>query len=185
MAFNAVRLSPSGPVIENEDGGTMQPGPGFQLRLDEGSTTIVSATLTASADSEMKQDPSDANPPFLRPQLDNPDQNRRYRITGAFDLTNSGVGSATCAVSLEMSFDGGTNWTQVALNEQVIPSDAVKHCRIDQTLTLGSVLGMPAQLDDVRCRLLVNPGAATNVSFVSGPSSGGDGSAFLQLVEAL
>lgn len=182
-----IRLSPSGPPITNDEGGTAVVGSGFTLRLNEGTTTVDTSfgAWTPATDIEVKYNPSNALLPFLRPALADPSAARRYRITGALDLLNVGVGTATITSRLDVSYDLGVTWGELVRQESLINTATVKHLRIDMPLNLGSVLATPVPVPapaTMTVRLVMQSSAA-GVSFAA--PDGTTGAAFLQLIEAL
>lgn len=182
-----IRLSPSGPPIANSDGGTAEVGEGFLLRMSEGTTIIDSGlgSWTPAQNYEVKADPATATAPFLRPELANPSPNRRYRVTGAVDLENTGLGTATITSTLEVSYDSGATWDTLVIQESEILFEQTKHVRIDQPLTLGSALNEPIT-DPPPASLMVRLLMRSNIATVLFKAEGGtSGAAFLQLTEHL
>lgn len=182
-----IRLSPSGPPIANSEGGIADVGPGFTLRVSEGTTTVDTGfgTWTPATDVELKYDPATAVPPFLRPGLATPSASRRYRVTGALDIQNANVGTATITSRIDVSYDAGTTWATMTTQESRINTGQIKHVRIDQPLTLGSLLANPVT-DPAPASITVRLVMQSSIADVSFMAPGGtSGAAFLQLIEAL
>lgn len=179
-----IRYSPSGPPITNSDGGTADVGAGFQLRLDEGTTSVDFGALTAATQYEVKFDPSTALAPFLRPRLTAPSALRRYRATGAIDMLNGNVGTATITLSIWVSYDEAVTWNQVAFVDSLIETGDRKHCRIDLPMTLGSALADPVPTNAPSMTIKLEVSASVADCRISAPDGDG-GTGFLQLSELL
>jgi hypothetical protein len=180
-----IRLSPSGPPIANESGGTADVGPGFPLRMVEGTTVVNGGVWTPSQNYECKIDPFTPDPPYLRPTLTNPSPDRQYRVTGAVDIINTGAGTATVTATIEVSYDDAATWNTLVIQESTINQSQAKHVRIDQPLTLGSALNEPVPAvapDSMQVRLLMR----SNIPDIAYEAPGGtSGAALVQLMEAL
>jgi len=179
-----IRLSPSGPPIANAQGGTAEVGVGFMLRLAEGTTSVDFFTMNAAQQYELKFDPTTALAPFLRPRLELPSQTRRYRITGAVDMFNNNVATATLTSRLWVSYDEALTWNQVAFVESLIETANRKHCRIDLPLTLGSDLATPVPADAPSITAKMTVVCSVPDGQFSAPDGDG-GTGFLQLTEHL
>lgn len=181
-----IRYSPSGPPIANAEGGTADVGPGFLLRLAEGTTSVTTGLdLTAATQYELKYDPSTATAPFLRPRLTAPSGVRRYRATGTVDILSTTTNAtATITTRIFVSYDEAATWDLIGDCDHWIHNDHVKPCRMDVPLTLGSALAepVPAAAGSIMIKMTVEPSIA-GVVFAAPDGDGGTG--FLQLSEHL
>jgi len=192
-----LRLSPSGPVVENTNGGPFEPGPGAMLRLAEGTTTIggtlVVPTVPATIGTAL------GGGTVLVAQLDKPDPNLRYRATVLLDVLNTAT-NATSDVQLfiDTSVDGGATWVEEVANAHYVGAGTgssedlrcPRQVRCDMTMRLGSALAGPVGAASPSLRVRARIGQATsNTSCLvdsrdsSGSETGLVGSALLQLTE--
>lgn len=154
-----IRLSPSGTPIENSGGGPLDFGHGARLRMVEDQITMGGSTAiptTATTTSLISEDgfgaPAPLNPMVL--ELLNPKPGLYYRAMMRLDVANlnpSIVG--TVALFLDVSVDGGSNWTEVqGQGHTVYPNTYVsgestlsgnnRQMELAMVMTLGSALGV-------------------------------------------
>jgi hypothetical protein len=139
-----IRLSPSGPIIGK---GGNSPGTGARLRLTEATTPMAgSAAIPASPDAISPDGFGTNNPLVLT--LDAPKENLRYRANLSLDIVNASTNEASeVALYLDVSLDGGANYTNRAKNVHLINSSLSSFAEARQIqvwlpLTLGSALGI-------------------------------------------
>lgn len=119
-----IRLSPSGPDVENSDGGGFDPGNGARLRLSEATTTVgtttgVITTIAKVIGVNCSAAPVPTDFPMTA-SLTLPAENKRYRAELECDvmstLTNANI---LVTLTLQTSPDG-TTWTDYVHNEHTI-----------------------------------------------------------------
>jgi hypothetical protein len=125
--MTAIRLSPSGPFITNDDGGAFDPGPGARLRLVELQRTVVASgggslgvptSTPAVVNSSGFGGPEGADMilTLLAPKAD-----LAYRAEIRLDLFNvSSSHNAVAILYLDTSVDAGATWTNRSKNAHVI-----------------------------------------------------------------
>ncbi len=181
MAFETIRLSPSGAPIKNDQGAELKPGPGFVLRQDDDSIAVSNPGLTSGAATVITTDLSEGGTPLLV-QLANPKPTLRYRLDGsvAFQNTNTDTTTVTMTVELQVSIDDGMNWAIVSGNQsvQTLPPDGTVRVWCGQTLELGSFFGITDSSPSVQFRVLAT--AAGSGSEVNALGSSGNAQLLLQ-----
>lgn len=192
----AIRLSPSGPVVENANGGPLVPGSGMRLRLTETQFTMTgSLAIPASADTVGPAGfgaSSQATLTLLEPNAD-----LYYRANVELDVINTSTNTdGEVVLYLDTSVDGGTTWTNNVKTMHVSAkalgngtAGAVRaSCKL--LMTAGGSLGVD---DDhkvsiklrARAQLPVGVPANTlvNSAATSGAVTGLSGSVYLSLEE--
>lgn len=177
----AIRLSPSGPVI----GGAATPyapGPGARLRLTEAQCTI-GGTLTVTAPVTIAPTLGDV----FQVTLPNGNALLEYRGTIVCDVVNTDATSvAFCELYLESSTDA-SHWVEVGSNSHDVGEAAGRQVRLDVALTVGGNFGVQTGLP---VTLRAKIGASSGSLKISSPvTPGGDlnsrGTVLLQLEECL
>jgi hypothetical protein len=160
--FLPIRYSPSGPIIENANGGQCTPGPGFLLRQVDAQATAGALTLSSS----FQQIPA-SGPTDFELELTNVTPGLRYgaEIRTVFASASNAV--ARVSLELQWSVDGGAFVS--AGNPQSWDIDCVTIQSIStpyqSLLVLGSALSAPIPADGaaslkVRFAALVSTGTA-------------------------
>lgn len=184
----AIRLSPSGPVIQNANGGTMVPGPGARLRLVEASCTI-GGTLAITPS------PETLGPvlggPALTVSLPNPQGGLEYRVTALLDVFNTSTNvTASVELYLDLSTDGGATWPEKASNTHLVGFTGARQVRCDMKLAPGGSLGVGAGVTSLIARARIGASAGTPNVLAESAGTPGDaatsvGTVLLQLEECL
>ncbi len=185
---NAIRLSPSGPVIQNANGGTMVPGPGARLRLVEASCTIGGSLAISTV------------PQVIGPQLGNgltlslplplPQAGLEYRVTALVDVLNL---STNVTASVELYIDtspDNVTWTEQASNTHLVGFSGARQVRCDMKLKAGSLLGVGPASTGMNTRVRIGASAGSPNALVESASTPADaattvGSFLVQLEECL
>lgn len=190
-----IRLSPSGPFIENGGGGTFAPGDGARIRLVQGSCTVSSVTQIPTVTPAVIGAPGLGLTSIIQ-HLDNPQPGRKYRATIHCDLANQATTDGVVTLFLDTSTDGAT-WTEAASNvhnvmggAQLDERNGSRSARCDLLLTDGASLGVtsspPSPALYVRARILGNNNLTAFCLLVSDPTDAdGVGSILLELEETL
>lgn len=192
-----IRISPSGPVVENSSGGPFEPGTGAMLRLSEGTTTIGGSLRILTTAQTIGTQLGGGT--VLVATLDAPNPALRYRATVLLDVQNTSTNSsAEVQLFLDTSIDGGTTWVEEVANAHSIGQAGgaallgpeTKQIRLDMTLRLGSALGsdMTTVSPSLKVRARVAQAADTTLCVVSSLATSGEetgltGSVLLQLSE--
>jgi hypothetical protein len=181
----AVRLSPSGPVISNSGGGPLTPGAGAQLRLVEAQCTIGGSLAVSTV------------PQVLGPTLGatsfsvalaSPNVALNYRVTALLDVLNSSTNvTASAELYIDTSTDGNT-WVEQASNTHLVGFSGARQIRCDLTLKSGATLGVVAGQASLIVRARIGASAGNpNLLAESAITPGGDGKSvgtvLLQLAE--
>lgn len=188
MSNNAIRLSPSGPVIQNANGGTMVPGPGARLRLVEASCTIGGSLAISTV------------PQVIGPQLGNgltlslplplPQAGLEYRVTALIDVFNLSTNvTGSCELFIDTSPDNVT-WTEQASNSHFVGFSGGRQVRCDMKLKAGSLIGVTAGATGLNVRARIgasagNPNILAESASTPGSAATSVGSFLLQLEECL
>jgi len=194
--MTAIRLSPSGPVIENLDGGPLVPGTGMRVRLAE-----TQFAMTGSLSVPLSPDTvgpagfgasSQATLTLLEPNAD-----LYYRASVELDVLNTSTNTdGEVVLFLDTSVDGGTTWSNVSKTMHVAaqafsaPRNGAVRCSCRLLLTKGSSLGVDDSHNDsikLRARAQLAVGIAANnlvnSAATSGSVTGLSGSVYLSLEE--
>jgi hypothetical protein len=191
-----IRLSPSGPVVENSGGGPFEPGTGAMLRLAEGTTTI-GGSLALSTD-PLTIGTQLGGGTVLVETLLLPNAELNYRATLLLDVVNTNTNTvAEVQLFLDTSVDG-TNWVEQVANVHVLGAGSgidgglasARQVRLDMTLRAGSALsgGMAADSPSLRVRGRIAVAAGGSSAVVNSDATSGSledltGTALLQLSE--
>jgi len=107
-----IRLSPSGPVIQNLNGSSLAvTGPGLQLRLAEASTPIGTHGPVSSTPVDIGQTPG--GDPLIA-ELASPTAGYFYRAEVHVDVENAIAGLTRGEVTIQASYDAGATWNPVS-----------------------------------------------------------------------
>jgi hypothetical protein len=182
MSNNAVRLSPSGPVIANAAGGPFTPGSGAQLRLVEAASSGTQSLVVAPGAGLVQ---GDGSSPLIVALLA-PDPKKQYRATVICDVENDATNiTAVVQLYIDLSPDGVT-WTQVAADGHLVGFSSMRQVRCDLLLTPGVNLGAALGVNQVVMRGRISKsGAATPFTSAGGTVVGtyNGGPALIQLAE--
>jgi len=192
-----IRISPSGPVVENSSGGPFEPGTGAMLRLSEGTTTIGGSLRILTTAQTIGTQLGGGT--VLVATLDAPNPNLRYRATLLLDVQNTTTNaSAEVQLFIDTSIDGGTTWVEEVANAHAVGQATgaallgpeTKQVRLDMTLRLGSALqsDMLATSPSLKVRARIGQVADVALCVVNSLATSGDetgltGSVLLQLSE--
>lgn len=189
-----IRLSPSGPVVENSNGGPFEPGTGAMLRLAEGYTTIGGSLQMSSVPNTIGTVLGGGT--VLIQSLANPNPDLYYRATVFLDVLNTSTNqSAHVVLFIDTSADGST-WTEQAGNMHVVGAGSgidgglagPRQVRLDMTLKLGSTIAELDGANPLRVRARIGLVTAVDGALVSSEASDGSfddlvGTAYLSLSE--
>lgn len=102
-----VRLSPSGPVIANANGGEFAPGEGTIIRMAEGNDVTASGVIAITGALLAIGTPV---------SLENPDANRQYSLFGGYNFNETSAIASSIKVELQVAFDDpATVWQTVTV----------------------------------------------------------------------
>lgn len=190
----AIRLSPSGPIISNPGGAPLTPSTGARLRLAEATTTVGSANSVPTAANYAASQAigvAIGSGPALTVSLTAPNVANNYRATALLDVTNPTTNAlGTVQLYLETSFDGGATWSEQASNQHNIFGSTnggqSRQIRVDLPLRTGASLGMAPGAPSITIRAKI--GATVGGGLLTVPSGDtGDaaskGTVLLQLEE--
>lgn len=194
MTDSLIRLSPSGPII----GKVTSTGAGARLRLTEATTPMAGSQAIPSDPDVISPDGFGvANPLVLT--LDAPKEKLSYRANLSLDVINTSTNEGgEIVLYLDISLDGGANYTNRAKNLHIInsaPTDAeARQMQVWLPLTLGSALGISDAAPPgsimlrARANRVVASGALVNsqsASQGSSPITDLNGTIHMQLEECL
>ncbi|MCH9730988.1 MAG: hypothetical protein K0U84_15140 [Actinomycetia bacterium] len=183
MAFETIRLSPSGAPITNDQGVPLTPGPGMVLRQDDDAIAVSNPDLTSGEETVIQTDLDEPSGTPLLVQLDNPNPNLRYRLEGSTAIVNTNTDATVVTVTfkIQVSVDGGTVFTDVASNQSVqdVREDSTTRVWYGNELELGSFYGITATTTNVQFRVVVTAAGANSEINALGSS----GNAWLLLQE--
>lgn len=158
-----IRYSPSGPIIENGDGGQAVPGEGFTLRIVDALATAGSLTFSGTMQAIPK-----SGPETFALGLANPKAGLRYHAECLVPVANTDSASAVVELGSQWRVDGGA-WGQLAPAQRfelknVTASGQSNLMLFRSLLTLGSALPSPVLVSsvllEVQFTARVAPGAA-------------------------
>ncbi|HXJ69876.1 MAG TPA: hypothetical protein VNM39_13280 [Verrucomicrobiae bacterium] len=181
----AIRLSPSGPNLDNAGGAPFAPGPGAQLRLVEAQCTIGGSLAVSSVPQVVGPTLGAAT---FNVEFADPNANLNYRATALLDVINTSTNvTASAELYIDTSTDGAT-WTEQASNSHLVAPGVTRQIRCDLILHSGAALGVVAGLALItRVRVGAAAGTANTVLAESAVTPGGDaksvGTVLLQLAE--
>ncbi len=188
-----MRQPPSGAVIKNSTGGTWVPGEGMPMRVHEQAVT-VSGNLAIT--DVIQTIGTTLGGTGLTQSLVNPRPGRLYRATLCVDVSNNNPDEGAQVVLFLYSSVDGQPQVLRAKNIHFVGAgtgddgtiDNGRHCRLDLVAQLGEDFGV--QEDSQVIQVIPKIALVGNVSGVeidsrasSGPYSGAQGTAWLQLSE--
>lgn len=193
---HAVRLSPSGPVLANDDGGPFQPGAGARLRLAE-STIVMGGSQAVPAEPDVISPDGFGDPDALVLTLASPKEALNYRASLVLDVINTSTNAnGEVVLYLDVSTDGGSTYVNRAKNVHVVGADVAQHFARQVQLNLSMLSGADLGVDDstptatIKLRARANAPVGTLLFVSSLPTSGGgspvsglDGTIHMQLEE--
>jgi hypothetical protein len=187
----AVRLSPSGPVIANANGGPFNPGPGAQLRLVEATTTCAGSLAIPTVPTQIARVLGGTNFAVNLGVASGghaPYAGNQYRATVLLDVYNPTTNAlAEVQLYLDMSTDNAT-WREVANNDHLVGFSGTKQIRLDAPLQYGSIYGVGTTDQNLYLRARIGASSNGNVVLVDSAATAGDatnnkGTVLLQLTE--
>jgi hypothetical protein len=191
-----IRLSPSGPVVGNSDGGNFIPGPGTRLRLVQGHCTVSATTQIPTTPATGAVIGPTLGSAALNQHLDNPQPGCQYRASISCDLANQATTDGVVTLFLDTSVDG-VAWTEAASNSHNVAGGALvsgrngsRRAKLDLILTQGADLGVTSSPASpalyVRGRILGTNDIAAYCLLVSDATdAAGVGTIVLELEETL
>lgn len=173
-----IRLSPSGPVIANAEGGPLNPGPGCQLRLAEATTIVGTHSPIEDTPVDVGGTPGGTPQDTLIVSLDNPNAAYKYRAEVHCDVENA-IGGTFSAVQMSIftSFDDGATWSPRSTTNQTVEEDGYRPCKSIMVLQSLDIPEGTARLS-IKGTVAASPG---RIYLNSKPP--GTGTAHLQLTE--
>lgn len=189
MTKPVLRYSPSGGIVQNDEGAPLAPGNGMLLRLAE-TYTPIGGTLQITTTPQTLGTVLDGGTVLVETLAD-PSPDLRYRASLSIDVGNSHTSTPGDVVLFIDSSVDGVSWVNQVNNAHAVgPNDGSMHCRLDMTMRLGSDLtgGMPAAAPSLRVRGRIALVAAVTGVEVDSRSSTGSyddfvGTCLLQLSE--
>ena len=144
--MTAIRLSPSGPVIGNTDGGPLSFGPGARLRLVE-ANSIMGGSLALPTVADVISPSGFGNPAAIVLTLPKPKAEYQYRAKLALDIQNTATNAGgEAALFLDLSIDGGTTYLPFVANAHLVkstlPDGVSRQCSLWLPLTAGSLINI-------------------------------------------
>lgn len=122
MANNAIRLSPSGPVIVNEDGGQLVPGSGMVIRMNE---------VKATCGGVLNTTPAELGSGNLRAELPLPNPAYKYKAAVQINSWQQVSESATLRVQLQRATnEAEDDWEDLAFDLFEAGASAVYHMAV-------------------------------------------------------
>jgi hypothetical protein len=194
MTDSPIRLSPSGPVIGKAT--ATSPGPGARLRLTEATSVMGGSQAIPTVPDVISPDGFGSPTPLVL-TLDAPKANLQYRANLALDVIDSSTSpGGEVLLYLDVSIDGGTTFTNRAVNAHVINSTTTgvegRQMQVWLPLTLGSVLGINDTTPPANIKLRARANQALGMSAVSSlatsdgnPVTGLNGTIHMELEECL
>lgn len=160
----AIRLSPSGPNLTNDDGGPFAPGPGARIRLVQGHCTVSAVTQIPTTPATGVVIGPTFGDPALNRTLPAPLPGLQYRASISCDLANQATSDGTVTLFLDTSVDG-VAWTEAASNKHNVMGGSMsdgrngsRRAKLDLLLTQGADLGVtsspPTAALYVRARII-------------------------------
>jgi len=175
MTDSPIRLSPSGPIIGKAGAG----GAGARLRLTE-ATSVMGGSQSIPTTPDVIGPDGFGNPAALVLTLDAPKEKLNYRANLSLDVINTSTNEGgEVVLYLDVSLDGGLNYTNRAKNVHVINSTVTdvegRPMQVWLPLTLGSVLGISDATPppSIKLRARANQVAGSSSLMVSSPSTSG------------
>lgn len=149
--MTAIRLSPSGPVIGNTDGGPLSFGPGARLRLTE-ANSIMGGSLALPTVPDVISPDGFGDPDAIVLTLLAPKAELKYRANLALDILNNSTNAGgECVLYLDVSVDGGASYNNVVRNSHLVrpgvlgdasPVGASRQCEVWMPQVSGEALGV-------------------------------------------
>jgi hypothetical protein len=178
MTDSPIRLSPSGPIIGKAGSG----GAGARLRLTEATSTMGGSQAIPTTPDVIGPDGFGA-PAALVLTLDAPKEKLNYRATLSLDVVNTSTNEGgEVVLYLDVSLDGGLNYTNRAKNVHIINSTVTdtegRSMEVWLPLTLGSVLGISDATPppSIKLRARANQVGGPATLFVNSPATSSGGS---------
>ncbi len=181
----AVRLSPSGPVIANANGGPFAPGPGAQLRLVEATTTCAGSLAIPTVPTQVANVLGGTN---FSVNLAAPNVGLEYRATVICDVYNPTTNAlAEVQLYIDMSTNNAT-WREIANNDHLVGFSSSRQVRLDAPLKAGLTYGIVANDATVYLRARIGASSGGGIVSISSAATVGDatnnqGTVLLQLSE--
>jgi len=158
MERRKLRIAPSGPFLENDEGGFAVPGPGFQIRLDEQKATC-GGTITNTA--------TELGSGSLRAGLTACSPNLNYKASCQINTWEQVDGANTVVtMRIERSLDAGATWASVSTDVfGVFASDTGRMSVCNVEMQLGSEdWAIAAEGTDMLIRCMVSTQSEDNTA---------------------
>lgn len=185
--MTVIRLSPSGPPIQNDEGGPANPvGPGFPVRLAEVTSSLDVAGLPTGTFNPIQN----TTPATIVAALSKPAPNKRYKVNCSFELSNNSDGDSIATIRVEASYDEQANWNVLSSHSHTIRgfagppvSNQTRLVTANVPMTLGSLLDtpIPANAPEIAVRIT----AGVDGGVVATTTGGTNGTFWLSLAELL
>lgn len=192
LPITALRMSPSGEPVVNEDGGQFIPGSGMVMRAAFESSAITSSfSISGSAAFEIKEDPGTTLAPFTRPELASAMQlGATYQLACHLSVFAGDAWSTnTVHTYLEGSTDDGSTWFPMGQNDMSIGGASLDNNRSTVEIACksppikGSDITGLVEGGSLLCRASFSSDGIDNA--ISFQGNGSAPSFYLELTEAL
>lgn len=181
--MTAIRLSPSGPVIGNTDGGPLSFGPGARLRLVE-ANSIMGGSLALPTVPDVISPAGFGDPGAIVLTIPKPKAEYQYRATLALDIQNTATNAGGEAVLfLDLSIDGGTTYVNFVKNSHLVKSGVLgdasaqnlsRQCQIWLPLITGAGVGVVTDTTpSIKLRARALAAVGNPILLVNSPASSG------------
>lgn len=180
-----IRYSPSGAVINNNNGGELTPGSGMRLRLTEAQSTM-GGSLAVPAVADVISAAGFGDPAAIVLTLAAPKEGLQYRAKLSLDLVNTTTNDSTEVVLyLDTSSDGGAVYINrskcmhkvTSGSTSQVTAGAARNVDVYLPLTFGADLGVddaaPTASLKLRARANMPLGTAGDLVVNSAAASGG------------
>jgi len=192
--MTTLRLSPSGPDVENSDGGPFDPGSGARLRLNEalttvGSTTGAITTIAQVIGQNLSATPVPSDLP-MSTSLATPKEDLKYRAELECDVMSSDTNTDILVTLTIQTSPDGTAWTDLVSNEHTIgfsgnnAAGGARMCKLVATLRRGDLFNVTDGDAQLAVRGTIKADAVgAFISHPNGDTEDGVGSAHVLLEE--
>lgn len=191
-----LRLSPSGPYLNNGGGGGFAPGNGAVLRSSAAQApafpSSAAANIPTGGGSEASQvvclDGVGTGGFAVTPELSLPNRDLNYKVSAVIDVNSATNTSQVVTMYLDFSNDGGASWDTCCTNAHTVSPDASRQCQLDLPLRTGAELNVTTGDPSLIFRLRVStpaPGGSGTVRVDNPADASGfqHGTIFMEVTE--